>query len=496
MKKIIALSIFLSVALSGHSQVQIGDDIDGKNAYDVSGHTVVLSGDGNTVAIGAIENSDGAFRAGQVRVFENVEGTWTQVGEDIYGEAIDDRSGWSLAISANGKIVAIGSDLNDGNGTWSGHVRIYENIDGAWTQIGEDIDGEAPGDVSGTSVSLSYDGSIVAIGAPRNNDNGENTGHVRVFQNIMGEWIQVGEDIDGLSVGERSGNAVALNGMGNIVAIGASQNGDAGSNSGAARVYEKIGDNWTQVGDDINGMDEFENSGSSIAISEAGHIIAIGSSSGDLSGSNSGHVRVFENTDGVWTQIGDDIIGVESLDFFGFSVALSASGDIVAIGAPGSYGDAARAGTVKVYKNIGGVWMQVGETINGEALFDESGYAIDISADGSIVAIGARFSDETGEAAGHARVFDLSTPLSLSTNDADYTVDLYPNPSHEIITISSENNALSRIEVYSITGELIFNTDLDLNTYTLNISNYSPGTYLLKMFGHNDKVITTTFLKR
>jgi len=50
-----------------------------------------------------------------------------------------------------------------------------------WTQIGSDIDGEAAGDWSGGSVSLSSDGTIVAIGAVYNNGNGNNEGHVRVY---------------------------------------------------------------------------------------------------------------------------------------------------------------------------------------------------------------------------------------------------------------------------------------------------------------------------
>ena len=41
-----------------------------------------------------------------------------------------------------GALVAIGAS-NDGNGTNAGHVRIYKNISGTWTQLGSDIDGEA-----------------------------------------------------------------------------------------------------------------------------------------------------------------------------------------------------------------------------------------------------------------------------------------------------------------------------------------------------------------
>ena len=51
----------------------------------------------------------------------------------------------------------------------------------SWTKLGADIDGEAYGDESGYSVSLSSDGTIVAIGAPYNDGNGDSAGHVRVY---------------------------------------------------------------------------------------------------------------------------------------------------------------------------------------------------------------------------------------------------------------------------------------------------------------------------
>ncbi|MCH2204018.1 MAG: hypothetical protein MK102_18790, partial [Fuerstiella sp.] len=97
---------------------------------------------------------------------------WTQIGQDIDGEAEFDQSGSSVSLSADGSVVAIGAIYNDGNGNDSGHVRLYRNTGGTWTQIGEDIDGEAAGDRSGSSVSLSADGSVVAIGATSNDDNG------------------------------------------------------------------------------------------------------------------------------------------------------------------------------------------------------------------------------------------------------------------------------------------------------------------------------------
>ena len=87
----------------------------------------------------------------------------------------------SVSLSSDGTRVAIGATVNDGNGNDAGHVRIYEYSAGSWTQLGADIDGEAADDDSGSSVSLSSDGTTVAIGARCNDGNGTDAGHVRVY---------------------------------------------------------------------------------------------------------------------------------------------------------------------------------------------------------------------------------------------------------------------------------------------------------------------------
>jgi hypothetical protein len=116
-----------------------------------------------------------------VRIYEYSAGSWTQLGADIDGEAAYDYSGHSVSLSSDGTRVAIGAYDNDDNGTQSGHVRIYEYSAGSWTQLGADIDGEAMSDESGSSVSLSSDGTILAIGAPNNDGTGSEAGHVRVY---------------------------------------------------------------------------------------------------------------------------------------------------------------------------------------------------------------------------------------------------------------------------------------------------------------------------
>ncbi|MDB4250932.1 FG-GAP repeat protein, partial [Flavobacteriales bacterium] len=201
-------------------------DIDGEAANDKSGRSVSLSSDGNTVAIGAYGNSGNGTDAGHVRIYENTSGYWSQIGQDIDGEAAGDYSGYSVSLSSNGNIIAIGANGNDVNGTYAGHVRIYENTGGTWSQIGQDIDGEAAGDYSGYSVSLSSDGSTVAIGAPYNDGNGSNSGHVRIYENTSGSWLQIGQDIDGEAADDYSGYSVSFSSDGSTAAIGAPGNNE------------------------------------------------------------------------------------------------------------------------------------------------------------------------------------------------------------------------------------------------------------------------------
>lgn len=218
---------------------KIGSDIDdGEIAGEFSGWDIVLSEDGNTLVIGTLRNGVSTNAKGKVRVYKNISGTWTKIGNDIVGENAFDTSS-SVSLSADGNIVAIGARFNNGNGKESGHVRVYRNISGTWTKVGQDIDGEAAGALSGYSVSLSADGTILAIGAPGNFTN--KSGYIRIYKNISGSWVKMGQGIDGKIGGENFGRCVSLSADGQKVVVGAFSNSDNGNLSGQVRVYDISG---------------------------------------------------------------------------------------------------------------------------------------------------------------------------------------------------------------------------------------------------------------
>ena len=270
---------------------KIGTSIEGEEGGDHFGHCVSLNSDGSIVAIGTFEEPE-IYEKGYVRIYKNNEGEWQQIGEDITGDNAGDYFGYSVSLSSDGSIVAIGATQNYGNGTDPGFVRVFENNAGVWQQIGTDIIGENVDDTFGFSVSLSSDGSILSVGAPYNDGNGGDAGHVRVFQNNGGIWEQLGADIDGEAMGDSFGFSVGLNSDGSIVAIGGRYNNGNGPQSGHVRIFQYEDAEWKQVGYDIDGEAQGDNSGY-VSLSSDGLKVAIGAPRNDENGLDAGNVRVF-----------------------------------------------------------------------------------------------------------------------------------------------------------------------------------------------------------
>jgi hypothetical protein len=439
---------------------QIGDTIDGEYANDESGYSVSMNSDGTIVAIGAIFNDGGDTynsKRGHVRVYEYSNSSWSQLGDDIDGEFRDDYSGYSVSMSSDGTIVAIGASYNDGNGGASGHVRVYEYSNSSWNPLGSDIDGEAASDYSGHSVSLNSDGTILAIGAPYNDAGGNsNAGHVRVYQYSNSSWNPLGSDIDGDDISNHFGRSVSLNSDGTILAIGAPYF----NNNSYTRVYERdtneaIG--WKQLGSDIAGDSSGDRSGWSVSLDGDGTTLAIGS---PYHNGNTGHVRVYQYSNSSWSPLGSDIDGEAASDYSGYSVSMSSDGTIVAIGA---YGNGSDSGHVRLYQYSNSSWSPLGSDIDGEAAGDQSGYSVSLSSDGTIIAIGSNTATGNGSDSGHVRIFETGATGTTTT-----TINAIP-PDLTALTIAS-NNADTTFAKASDTVTLSLTYDMSINTPIIDIS--------------------------
>ena len=390
-------------------------------SIDSDGSHVAIGGYGNDLILDPYGTDlDGTkYDAGYVRIYSWDGSTWTQVGNDIDGETAYDLSGYSVSMDSDGSHVAIGAYENDGGGSNAGHVRIYSWDGSAWNQQGSDIDGEAASDYSGISVSIDSDGSHVAIGAYLNDGNGSNAGHVRIYSWDGSAWNQVGNDIDGEAASDLSGISVSMDSDGSHVAIGAHLNDGGGSNAGHVRIYSWDSTNWTQVGNDIDGEAAYDNSGRSVSIDSDGSHVAIGAYYNDGTASNAGHVRIYSWDGSAWTQLGNDIDGEAANDNSGFSVSIDSDGSHVAIGASSNDGNGTNSGHVRFYSWNGSAWAQVGNDIDGEAESDNSGSSVSMNSDGSHVAIGAYLNDGYGSDSGHVRVL---APYGIIVINPDNTL--------------------------------------------------------------------------
>jgi hypothetical protein len=332
-------------------------DLHGEDASQNFGNYLSFSSDGTTLAIAADGVDNGtAENTGRVRVYQSSNGTWTQQGADILGEAAGDRMGHGgVSLASNGTVMAIGAWLNDGGGSDAGHVRVYQ-YNGAWIQLGGDINGEMPYDHFGFKVALSSDGMTMASGAPGNDGGGAASGHVRVYKysSFAAQWTKLGADIDGVA-GSMLGADLSLSNDGTIVATGARNASTTNIRAGHVRIYKYNHNSnaWVQLGADIKGTSAYNHFGSTVSISGDGSRVAGGAKGNGNAGTSYVRVHQYDSTSDGWTQIGADIDG-ENVGSSRIMVSLSNDGTALAIG---NYRD------VRAYRFSASGWSQIGAAI-------------------------------------------------------------------------------------------------------------------------------------
>ena len=384
----------------------------GEYIDDVSGYSISMSKDTDRVAIGGYKsngNDRSINNAGNVTIFDfnDSDANWYQVGNHIYGLQPGDHSGNSISISDDGSRIAIGSYLSDGNDgmkTDCGSTRIYDynsNLNN-WNIVGNIIYGEQAQDESGSSVSLSGDGTTVAIGSP-NFNNG--SGHTRIFSltndNI---WEQKGDNINYNVSDAKSGSSVAINKNGNRVVIGnpcgiktitTERNYSYSLQTGDVRAYEYNDTNnkWVKMGNDLDGASSLNFYGSSVAMNSNGDVIAVGGHGSNTNGFESGYTQVFnynENTKS-WNQLGNDIIGEAEGDQSGWVVSLNAAGDKLAISAPLNH--ETDYGHVRAYnyESFSNKWFKLGRDLDGKYTGQLLGYSVCLNGAGNRLAVSSPF---------------------------------------------------------------------------------------------------------
>jgi len=294
----------------------------------------------------------------------------------------------------------------------------------------------------GISVTLSADGTTLAVGAygeasaatgiggNEADSSAPLSGAVYVFTRRGTTWSQQAYiKASNTGMGDSFGTSVALSADGSTLAVGAYAeastatgiDGDQASNtapiSGAVYVFTRSGTTWSQQAyvkaSNTGANDEFSfglalsADGSTLAVGafqESSAAIGIGGNEADNSAPNAGAVYVFTRSGTVWSQQAYvKASNTGAGDFFGWNVALSADGSILAVGArseasaaTGIGGDqtdnaASRAGAVYVFTRSGTVWsQQVYLKASNTGVNDQFGWTVQLSADGSTLVVSAR----------------------------------------------------------------------------------------------------------
>lgn len=399
MKKLYVFVLCIIVVLSSTAHVLAqwspkGNTLVGTAVGGMAGYSVSMTPDGNTIAIGIKE-------ADMVRVYTYSAGNWVQKGGDIVGNA-QSSFGGSVAISDDGNTLIVGAYANN---SFSGQAKVFVFSMGSWSLKGTQFDGSTNSRL-GNSVSISADGNTIAIGKP-GFDNLK--GQVAVYTFSAGAWAQKGNLLNGSADDYiYYGSVVSLSSDGNTLAVGSpSYSGsDTYSEKGRVLVYSFSSGAWSQKGGDVyRGTTVADHAGYSIDLSADGNTVVFGINFNF----SRGMAKVFAYASGAWTQKGGDLSGDDFYEDAGYSVALSADGNTVAIGTPNANSN---AGNVKVFGFSAG-WVLKGNTIAGEAS-SKAGSSVDLSANGNTVALGAvNFDNQKGQ----AKVYSYS-PMSITKGNS------------------------------------------------------------------------------
>jgi hypothetical protein len=435
---------------------------------DQFGSGVALSADGSTLAVSAMFESSAAIGvggnqsdnaapgAGAVYVFTRTGTAWS---EQAYIKAPNTRSdtefGFSLALSADGSTLAVGSDREnssatgiDGNQTdvsasAAGAVYVFTRNGRTWSQQAYvKASNTGARDQFGGSLALSGDGSTMAVGAAfeasaatgiggNQADNSASfSGAIYVFTRTGGTWRQQAYvKASNTGRGDTFGSSVALSGDGSIMAVGAIReesaatgiNGEQADNSateaGAVYMFTRTGTTWSQqayvkgsntgAGDRFGSSVALSNDGSSLAVGAIGErstATGIGGDQADDSAVNAGAAYVFTRSGTSWSQQAYvKASNTEAGDQFGWAVALSGDGATLAVGAQveasaatgigGSQADnsAPEAGAVYSFTRSGTTWSPDAyvKASNTGAGGDRFGRSVALSGDGLTMAAGA-----------------------------------------------------------------------------------------------------------
>jgi uncharacterized protein YuzE len=302
------------------------------DSEDNFGYSVDISGDGNTVIVGATGPGD-YQTPGAAYIFTRSGSTWSHQQKIVGTDSEDnDRFGDDVAIDYDGNTVIVGAPLHYivmppvdspvNNIAQAGATYVFTWSGTTWSQQAKLISTGSGGSTNttdnyfGDSVDISNDGNTAIVGAWNRNYYSSAVEHAAIFTRSGTTWSQQQQIAWPLYTSDLFAWVVRISGDGNTAAIGA-------PNEGAVFVYTRSGTTWSQQAK-LTYTGTFVNIGYDTTISKDGNTVI-------ASAHSAGVAYVFTRSGTTWSetqQIQNPPTGLSNADQFSKNLTMSGNSNV------------------------------------------------------------------------------------------------------------------------------------------------------------------------
>ncbi len=462
-----------AVSLSGRCQTQIGSDIVGPVLDDDTGFDISISADGQRVAIGAPALIGSGGWIGNTRIYQWVDDRWEQLGLAISGDGFRTNSGADIALSGDGTCIVLGAIFNNNGG--SGTVRVFELIGSNWVQKGANIEGSEDFSNIGWDVAISHDGNRIVFSETITTSTNEISGHVKIYEWSADQWVKLGNTLTTPSLADSYGQSVTMSSNGTRIAVGAPTRGEQGiGNTGAVYIYEDQNGNFEDIGQILGTA--LGSLGEGLDMSEDGNrIVASGGFARFMNQNFAGEGMVYEYNGSSWTQVGQTV-GGEAGNRLGIKSSISGDGNKIVLSSFSYTGQHTSQGIARVYRLVNDEWVTEVDDILGVDSRDFLGYSVDLNSDGKYLAVGARVNADTPIKPGYGQVWNVEAMSATSHINTVQDISFFPNPVRDYLTVLSDD--INHILLTDVAGK---SHHFSTSNMTYDVSSLPPGRYILSM---------------
>lgn len=392
------------------------------------------------IAVGSFYDGDNGYASGSVFLFNSTTGA--QIAKVLPDDGAEiDQFAYCMAIDDG--ILVVGALSDDDLGNDSGSVYLFNAATGEFISK---LNGSDSDENDNFGISVAIDGGIIAVGAYRNDGvNNSWSGAAYLLNAADGTEIAKLLPADG-AIEDFFGYSIDVND--NIVVVGSPWDDDNGSKSGSIYLFNATTGAQIRkiLPDDGHTGDRF---GRAVGIDNG--VIVVGAYQDDDQGSNCGSAYLFNAATGAQTAKilpGD----VYSNDQFGLAVAIDAG--VIIVGSKGNSGNGQNSGAAYLFDAVTGAELDMLAPSDG-FLADQFGSSVAIN--NGMISVGSVSDDDNGPSSGSAYVFNVgggSTPVMPETKIGLTLLPNYPNPFNPRTTInySLENDGQVELAVYSARG--------------------------------------------